>query len=93
MKKIRLDMDALEVSSFATEAVVGQRGTVRGAASGYTCYHTVAVVRTQCLDYPYSYWGEYSCRCPLIEDTDPQVCPVVVGPTVMDDTCPGINTC
>jgi hypothetical protein len=92
MKKIRLDVDALEVSSFTTEAVAEQRGTVRGA-SGYTCYHTVAFFRTQCVDYPMSYWGEASCPCEPDPDTDPLVCGILVGPTVADDTCPGINGC
>jgi hypothetical protein len=90
MKKIRLDVDALEISSFATETAEGQRGTVRGA-SGYTCYHTVGYYRTQCVDYPMSYWGEESCECVPIPETDPLVCPLDI--TLVDNTCPGVTGC
>jgi len=90
MKKIRLDVDALAVSSFTTAPVAAQRGTVRGA-SGYTCYHTVAYYRTQCADYEESYWGEPTCG-PLVEDTHPSICPVPT-PTIFLATCPGVTGC
>lgn len=65
MKKIRLDADALEVLSFATDTQPGVRGTVNAAGSGYTCYATVAVYQTRCLYYPQSYWNENTCTCPM----------------------------
>jgi hypothetical protein len=92
MKKIRLDVAELEVSSFTTAGFAEQRGTVRGN-SGYTCYHTVALYRTECVDYPMSYWGEASCPCEPVEDTDPSVCGILEPPTLVDATCPGVTGC
>lgn len=91
MKKIRLDADQLAVSSFVTAEFAEQRGTVRGN-SGYTCYHTVALYRTQCVDYEPSYWGEASCPCEPVKVTDPRVCPVPDF-TLVDPTCPGVTGC
>lgn len=90
MKKIHLDLASLTVSSFATAEVTERRGTVKGN-SGYTCYHTVALYRTQCADYPESYWGEPMCG-PLVEDTHPSICPVPT-PTIFVATCPGVTGC
>jgi len=89
MKKIRLHVDSLEVVSFATHEAPRERGTVRGAASGYTCYVTVAVVNTQCQAYPVSYWHENTCTCPMEPYTQPLNCTVIqpAGPTVVDPTC------
>lgn len=91
MKKIRLDVDALAVSSFTTAAAAEQRGTVRGH-SGYTCYMTIEMVNTLCAGYPESYWGEPTCG-PPVEDTDPSVCPIPDQPTLWDATCPGVTGC
>lgn len=94
MKKIRLDVNSLEVLTFATDQNPEGRGTVR-ANSGYTCYVTVAVVNTRCVAYPASYWHEESCTCPLVPYTDPSYC-IQVGPTVNDPTCftcPGMPGC
>lgn len=95
MKKIRLDIGALEVASFTTAEFADQRGTVKGN-SGYTCYVTVAVIRTQCAAYPVSYWGEDSCACPPVRYTDdPRDCPPILqpNPTIVDPTCPGVTGC
>lgn len=93
MKKIRLDADSLEVLSFTTSEEPGMRGTVQGAATGYTCYYTVSRDRdTRCLAYPVSYWGEESCRCPMVPVTDPSVCLQPVNTFDLTcATCPGIH--
>lgn len=42
MAKVRLDIDALEVESFDTEALLEERGTVRGnACSDGTCFQRI----------------------------------------------------
>lgn len=93
MKKIRLDVDALEVSSFTTAEAAVQRGTVKGN-SGYTCYITVAVINTHCAAYPVSYWHEQTCTCPPVRYTDnPADCPIQPLPTIVDPTCPGVTGC
>lgn len=88
MKKIRLNVDSLEVLSFGTSPAPEGRGTVR-AHSGYTCYVTVAVVNTHCQAYPVSYWHEESCTCPMVPYTDPSYC--IQPLTAM--TCPGMPGC
>jgi hypothetical protein len=37
MEKIRLDLDALEVETFATDALQGERGTVRAEEASCPC--------------------------------------------------------
>lgn len=109
MKKIRLDPESLEVITFATSQLPHGRGTVLGAATGYTCYYTVAHdAQTHCLEYRESYWNENTCivNCPLVWDTDPSVClqpadtmdPSVCPPLVDTAgatclTCPGQPGC
>lgn len=99
MKKIRLNTEELEVLSFTTDQQPGVRGTVQAAATGYTCYATVAVHETRCLYYPQSYWNENTCWCPIepytqdlrcqpIDTIDPG-CLQTSDPSCM--TCPGIN--
>lgn len=93
MKKIRLNIDDLSVTSFTASAgtSAGRRGTVRGAATGYTCYVTVAYDRrTNCLAYVESYWGEDTCTCPIYFETDPRICPV---PDTAQPTCVGLPGC
>lgn len=95
MKKIRLDVDALEVVSFTTAAHPERRGTVQGAQTGYctryhTCYETIGWVGRDCLGYPQSYWGEESCTCPPVEVTDPVECLYPVDTADEScQTCPG----
>jgi hypothetical protein len=85
MNKIRLNIEQLDVLSFATEQVAAPRGTVQAAATGYTCYFTVAVVETRCLAYPQSYWGEYSCTCPPVRWTEtPDCLPIETANTCLD---------
>jgi hypothetical protein len=88
MKKIRLDADALEVLSFATDQQPGVRGTVNAAGSGYTCYATVAVYQTRCLYYPQSYWNENTCYCPMEPATEAIECR-----QLSEYTCPGWPGC
>ena len=78
-RKIRLNADDLEVLSFATAAQPEVRGTVRAAGdSDHPCYITIGYDRwTNCLAYVESYWGEETCTCPLVPDTDPSVCPAI----------------
>lgn len=99
MKKIRLNTDALEVLSFTTEQMPTPRGTVQAAASGYTCYVTVAYYQTRCLAYPQSYWNENTCYCPIEPYTRNLNCPIT-GPDCQIDTaqatcltCPGQPGC
>lgn len=97
MKKIRLNTDDLEVLSFTTDQQPRARGTVQGAASGYTCYVTVAVYQTRCLAYPQSYWNENTCWCPIEPATQDLRCqPIDTADATClcpatDFTCPGIN--
>ena len=61
MKKIRLDADALEVLSFATDPQPEVRGTVNAAGSGYTCYcpmepYTAAIECRQLSEYTCPGW-------------------------------------
>ena len=66
MKKLRLDVDALEVQGFTTEGARDTRGTVRGA--GHTAWNELSCVPDTC-------WGT-SCevRCASDEVTTPCVC-------------------
>jgi len=88
MKKIRLNTDELEVHSFSTAQAPQARGTIQGAASGYTCYVTVAYYQTRCLAYPVSYWGENTCTCPIEPATQNLQCQVLT-----DFTCLGQPGC
>ena len=99
MKKIRLDADALEVTSFTTEQVRDARGTVEAANTGNPCYVTVAYYQTKCLAYPVSYWNEQTCLCPVEPVTQDLRCPIDTAgstclcPVLTDFTCPGQAGC
>lgn len=95
MKKIRLDADALEVLSFTTAEAAPVRGTVQGAASGYTCYVTVAVYQTRCLAYPQSYWNENTCWCPIEPYTQDLRCQPIdtIDPGCLQTSDPSCMTC
>lgn len=95
MKKIRLDAEELQVSSFAVSPAMAARpGTVRANHTGYTCYETVGYYQTMCLAYPVSYWGEESCDCGPWEDTDPRVCDLdtLVCPVATNDPACAVDT-
>ena len=89
MRKIRLDPDALEVFSFATDAAARSRGTVQGR-SGYSFHHT----HCGC---PESYYAEESCTCHEVLPTQSlaRECLVINPPAPTQDvtcfTCPGIH--
>ena len=60
MKKMRLELDTLEVQSFATSAEAGRRGTVRGREYKVTYNCTMF---GECEDTGYSI-----CRCSDLGD-------------------------
>jgi hypothetical protein len=93
MKKIRLNAEELEVLSFSTAPMPQARGTVAAAASGYTCYVTVAVYQTRCLAYPQSYWNENTCYCPIEPYTQQLQCQPIQTADLTCLTCPGQPGC
>lgn len=93
MKKIRLDLEALDVESFATAGLRdATRGTVRGAGTGLS----------NCQCYPASYFNEATCIeiCPLQPATLREPGCIVVPDDTWDDpscftcaTCAGMLGC
>ncbi len=60
MKKIRLDVEALEVSSFAVDATPEPRGTVEARALTSACNYSVddrQSCRHECFVYSWEYDG------------------------------------
>ena len=73
MKKIRLDVGALEVLTFATERPVSApRGTVEG--------HVAGTANTDC--------NQNTCMC-LLAATDYYTCDMATAVATCDSTCVG----
>ena len=84
MKKIRLDLEALDVQSFATAAPEGARGTVHGAGTAISA----------CYCYPVSYFHEETCDCPLVPYTrEGPDCLIVPDNTWDQASCLTCATC
>lgn len=93
MKKLRLDLDTLEVETFAAESVPGQDGTVHGhTAAQSDCYETCNALYNTCAPA-----GSCSCNFCTADCTGIGVeCytndPVYYACTGQDP-CTGANAC
>jgi hypothetical protein len=86
MKKIRLDIDTLDVESFATGGLEhGTRGTVRGAGTAVSA----------CYCYPISYFSEPTCIkiCPPVRYTESPDCLQIDTAALTCATCLGMPGC
>jgi hypothetical protein len=85
MKKIRLNLEALDVVSFETDAEPGARGTVHGQGTRNPYYFTGPSCYGDCQTWEYNTCGFYGptegpsceelCGAASVGCTDPETCP------------------
>jgi hypothetical protein len=94
MKKVRLDLEALSVESFATADGGAERGTVRGFASDLaaSCYDTCVAIGAPCGSENQTYVE--SCVAGACPDSYWQQCgePSATNPTYKPLTGGGTET-